>query len=357
MSSEPLAIRTAGLRKTYRRGGEEVVALAGVDLEVPRGQVFGVLGTSGAGKSTLIRCLNGLERPTAGTVEVDGVELTGLSRSALRAQRRRIGMVFQHFNLLNSRTAAGNVALPLEIVGVGRRERRERALRLLDLVDLADHAGAHPAQLSGGQKQRVGIARALAAEPSVLLSDEATSALDEQTAESVLALLRDLNRRLGLTIVLVTHQLSVVKQMCDAAVLLRDGVALDAGSLAEAAARPASPLGRVLLPALPAESGDDERDAGARELLDLVVTGEAARAAVAPLDADADEPIRAALRAAGVAWELLAAVYEPVGGTPVARLRVALDGSQEARAAARRALADAGANPQAPRPATEEAIA
>jgi len=357
MSSEPLAIRTAGLRKTYRRGGEEVVALAGVDLEVPRGQVFGVLGTSGAGKSTLIRCLNGLERPTAGTVEVDGVELTGLSRAALRAQRRRIGMVFQHFNLLNSRTAAGNVALPLEIVGVGRRERRERALRLLDLVDLADHAGAHPAQLSGGQKQRVGIARALAAEPSVLLSDEATSALDEQTAESVLALLRDLNRRLGLTIVLVTHQLSVVKQMCDAAVLLRDGVALDAGSLAEAAARPASPLGRVLLPALPAESGDDERDAGARELLDLVVTGEAARAAVAPLDADADEPIRAALRAAGVAWELLAAVYEPVGGTPVARLRVALDGSQEARAAARRALADAGANPQAPRPATEEAIA
>ncbi|HST43577.1 MAG TPA: ATP-binding cassette domain-containing protein, partial [Conexibacter sp.] len=206
-ASPDIALRTTALRKVFQRGRTDVVALDGVDLAVARGQIFGVLGTSGAGKSTLIRCLNGLERPTSGAVEVDGVDITALSRAALRAQRRRIGMVFQQFNLLNSRSALQNVALPLEIVGISRRERRERALKLLDLVGLADHADAHPAQLSGGQKQRVGIARALAAEPTVLLSDEATSALDEQTAGSVLDLLSDLNRRLGLTIVLVTHQL------------------------------------------------------------------------------------------------------------------------------------------------------
>ncbi|ADB48706.1 methionine ABC transporter ATP-binding protein [Conexibacter woesei] len=363
--SETPAIRTTGLRKVYRRGGADVVALDGVDLTVPRGQVFGVLGTSGAGKSTLIRTVNGLERATAGSVEVGGVELTRLRGAALREQRRKIGMVFQHFNLLTSRTAAQNVALPLEIVGVDRRERRERAQRLLELVGLGDQADAYPAQLSGGQKQRVGIARALAAEPSVLLSDEATSALDEQTAASVLALLRDLNERLGLTIVLVTHQLSVVKQMADAAVLLRDGRAVDAGTLADAAARPTSPLGRVLLPALPddASAADARRDAHAgslggaadgsaaadgRELLDLVVVGDAARGVVAPLDAAADEPVRAALRAADVRYDVLAAVYEPVGGRPVARLRLALAGTADARAGARRALAAAGANPQQP---------
>lgn len=341
------AIRVAGLRKVFRRAGAEVVALDGVDLEIARGQVFGVLGTSGAGKSTLIRCLNGLERPTAGTVEVDGVDLTRLSRPALRAQRRRIGMVFQHFNLLNSRTAAQNVALPLEIVGLSRRERRARALRLLELVGLSEQAGAHPAQLSGGQKQRVGIARALAAEPAVLLSDEATSALDEQTAGSVLDLLGDLNRRLGLTIVLVTHQLSVVKRMADAAVLLRAGRVVDGGTLADAARRPASPLGRLLLPALPERAGEDE--AGRDEVLDLVVAGAAARHAVGPGAGSGDDPLHAALRAReDVGWELLAATFEPVGGEPVARLRIALDGPADARRALRAALAAAGAHPHEP---------
>ncbi|MDW5597042.1 ATP-binding cassette domain-containing protein [Conexibacter stalactiti] len=334
--SPDIALRTTALRKVFRRGSTDVVALDGVDLAVARGQVFGVLGTSGAGKSTLIRCLNGLERPTTGAVEVDGVDITALSRSALRAQRRRIGMVFQQFNLLNSRSALQNVALPLEIVGISRKQRRERALKLLDLVGLSDHADAHPAQLSGGQKQRVGIARALAAEPTVLLSDEATSALDEQTAGSVLDLLSDLNRRLGLTIVLVTHQLAVVKRMCDAAVLLREGRVVDGGTLADAAARPASPLGRLLLPALP-----DGGEHGA-EVLDLVFVGEQARRVMAR--DDADDP----LRARGVAVELLAAAYEPVGGEPVARLRVALRGPVEQRAADRAALTAAGAHPHEP---------
>lgn len=336
-ASPDIALRTTALRKVFQRGRADVVALDGVDLAVARGQIFGVLGTSGAGKSTLIRCLNGLERPTSGAVEVDGVDITALSRAALRAQRRRIGMVFQQFNLLNSRSALQNVALPLEIVGTPRRGRRERALELLDLVGLADHADAHPAQLSGGQKQRVGIARALAAEPTVLLSDEATSALDEQTAGSVLDLLSDLNRRLGLTIVLVTHQLAVVKRMCDAAVLLRAGQVVDGGTLADAAARPASPLGRLLLPALP--DGEDHGD----EVLDLVFVGEQARRVMARED-HAEDP----LRASGVAVELLAAAYEPVGGAPVARLRVALRGPAEQRAADRAALTAAGAHPQVP---------
>ncbi len=185
--------------KTYSAGEQSVEALQGVTLHVAKGEIFGVVGPSGAGKSTLIRCVNLLERPTSGSIRVNGQELTALTPAELRAARQRIGMIFQHFNLLSSRTVAGNVAFPLEITNLDPAQRAERVRELLALVGLSDKANAYPAQLSGGQKQRVGIARALATQPDVLLCDEATSALDPQNTSAILELLRDLNRRLGLT--------------------------------------------------------------------------------------------------------------------------------------------------------------
>lgn len=225
------------LRKVYRQASREVVALDGVDLHVRQGEIFGVLGQSGAGKSTLIRCVNLLERPTAGTVIVAGQELTALPAAGLREARQQIGMIFQHFNLLNSRTVAENVALPLEITGQNHVARAARVRDLLQLVGLADKADAYPSQLSGGQKQRVGIARALAVEPKVLLSDEATSALDPQTTQSILDLLKDLNQRLGLTILLITHELNVVKRICDSIAVMSAGRIVERGPVVEVLTR------------------------------------------------------------------------------------------------------------------------
>ncbi|GAA3756705.1 methionine ABC transporter ATP-binding protein [Spinactinospora alkalitolerans] len=245
-----------GLRKVYRLKDREVHALDGVDLHVRQGEIYGVVGQSGAGKSTLLRCVNLLERPTGGTVAVDGAELTSLSGARLRAARRGIGMVHQHFALLSSRTVAANVAFPLEIAGASRGERRRRVGELLELVGLADKAKAYPAQLSGGQKQRVGIARALASRPKVLLSDEATSALDPQTTESILELLRDLNRELDLTILLITHEMDVIKRICDSAAIMESGVLQESGAVLDLLARPGSLLARSLFP-LPATEAPD----------------------------------------------------------------------------------------------------
>lgn len=213
--------------KTYP--GSAQPALSDVSLAVERGEVFGVIGQSGAGKSTLIRLLNALEKPSAGRVIVDGTDLATLTPSALRALRRRIGMIFQNFGLLSSRTVADNVAYPLRLAGVGKAEREVRVAELLDRVGLSERADAYPAQLSGGQKQRVGIARALATRPDILLCDEATSALDPETTRSVLALLRDLNRELGLTIVLITHEMAVVRAVCDRVAVLDAGLLVETG--------------------------------------------------------------------------------------------------------------------------------
>lgn len=206
-------------------------ALGDVSLAVPRGAVFGVIGRSGAGKSTLLRLLNGLERPSAGSVQVDGIDLGTLDQRGLRALRRRVGMIFQSFGLLANRTVAANVALPLELAGVARAERDARVAALLDRVGLADKAASYPALLSGGQRQRVGIARALATRPDVLLCDEATSALDPETTRAVLALLGDLNRELGLTIVLITHEMAVVRAVCSHVAVLDRGRVVDSGPL------------------------------------------------------------------------------------------------------------------------------
>src|SRR6187431_439303 len=238
---------------TKRFGTSEgaVVALDDVSLEVARGEIFGVVGQSGAGKSTLIRTVNLLERPDAGTITVDGRVVTSLTDRDLRIARQGIGMVFQHFNLLSSRTVRGNVELALEVIGVDGKERRSRAGEILELVGLSSKADAYPAQLSGGQKQRVGIARSLAGRPSVLLSDEATSALDPETTRSILDLLRELNQRLGLTILLITHEMDVVKRICHSAAVMRDGRFVESGPVAELLQRPDSELTRGLFPLPP----------------------------------------------------------------------------------------------------------
>ena len=236
------------LSKIYGPG--QPPALDKVSLSIADGAIFGILGRSGAGKSTLLRCLNLLERPTSGRILLDGADLTALSDSELRRQRQRIGMIFQGFNLLHSRNVFDNVAVPLEIARVSKEQRHSRVRELLDLVGLSDKAQAFPSQLSGGQKQRVGIARALAARPAYILSDEATSALDPETTDSILQLLRNINRQLGVTIVLITHELEVVKAICDSAVSLAAGRIVESGSLVQLQADPSSKLGRLLTPGL-----------------------------------------------------------------------------------------------------------
>lgn len=232
---------------TRRYSPDQRPALDNVSLTIPDGAIFGILGRSGAGKSTLIRCLNLLERPDTGRVLIDGEDITRLSHAALRQQRQRSGMIFQHFNLLHSRSVAGNVAVPLEIAGVKSPQRRARVAELLDLVGLSEKANAFPAQLSGGQQQRVGIARALAAQPGYLLCDEATSALDVETTASVLALLQQINQQFGLTIVMITHQLEVVKAICDRAALLEGGKIVESGALSTLLRQPESVLRKALL--------------------------------------------------------------------------------------------------------------
>src|SRR5690625_1990237 len=207
-----IMIQLKGISKTF--GGTRAVhALTNVDLQIPQGKIFGIIGPSGAGKSTLLRCINLLEEPDTGEVWVDNMRLDTLSSAELRQARQKMGMIFQHFNLLTSRTVAENIAFPLEIAGVPAKERQRKVANLLEIVGLADKAQAYPAQLSGGQKQRVGIARALANDPQVLLCDEATSALDPETTKSVLKLLQSINQRLGLTIVLITHEMPVIQEI------------------------------------------------------------------------------------------------------------------------------------------------
>lgn len=233
------------LSKVY--AGEGQPALDDINLVVPKGAIYGILGRSGAGKSTLIRCLNLLERPTSGRIIMNGQDITTYSQRELRLHRQRTGMVFQHFNLIHARNVEDNIAVPLEIAGLPKDKRKVRVLELLELVGLSDKAQAFPSQLSGGQKQRVGIARALAAHPDILLCDEATSALDPETTASVLALLAEINRKLGLTIVLITHQLEVVKTICDHAALLEKGQLIESGPLSERLVDPFSRLRSALL--------------------------------------------------------------------------------------------------------------
>ncbi|KND54933.1 Methionine ABC transporter ATP-binding protein [Candidatus Paraburkholderia kirkii] len=254
---------------------------ASPNLTIPAGEVFGIIGRSGAGKSTLVRTVNLLTRPSEGNVIVDGRDLTTLSRDDLRAARRDIGMIFQHFNLLSSRTVFDNVALPLELAGKKRAEIEAAVLPLLELVGLTTHKDKYPAQISGGQKQRVGIARALASNPKVLLSDEATSTLDPETTRAILDLLRKINRELGLTIVLITHQMEVIKQVCDRVAVLEAGRVVEEGKVVDVFMQPHHEVTRALIgdviahklpPALKARVSERLKT-GSGHLLRLAFTG------------------------------------------------------------------------------------
>ena len=241
-------IRFEKVSKTFVTTAGEVQALSEIDLNIEKGCIFGVIGSSGAGKSTLVRCMNLLERPTSGEVYFDDVNLTKLPTMAeLRKMRRKIGMIFQQFNLLEQRDALGNVCYPLEISGVSKKEAKEKAKELLKMVGLEDRIHSFPAQLSGGQKQRVAIARALATDPDVLLCDEATSALDPGTTRAILDLLKDINEKLGVTIVVITHEMKVVEQICDKVAVIHDGKVVEAGDVKEIFLNPQSKVTQHLL--------------------------------------------------------------------------------------------------------------
>lgn len=280
-----------------RRFGD-VQALDGISLTVAKGEVLGIIGRSGAGKSTLIRCLNGLERPDRGSIRIEGTDIATLSEGELQPLRRRIGMIFQHFNLLSAKTVEENVALPLKIGGVSKTERLARARELLDLVGLTDKAKAYPASLSGGQKQRVGIARALAAKPALLLSDEATSALDPETTRSILALLRDINRKLGLTIVLITHEMDVVREVADRVAVIEGGRIVEEDAVWRVFSDPRAEITQSLLkgsrPQLPqfiAERLGPELP-GIEAILSLDAAGSAVEATLSVLASIASEGVR-----------------------------------------------------------------
>ena len=227
------------ITKTYG-GKTHVQALKGISLTINDGEIFGIIGKSGAGKSTLVRCINMLEKPTSGKVIIDDKELTSMSDSQLRAERKNIGMIFQHFNLLSSRTVFDNIAFPLELIGASKEVIASKVESLLELVGLTDRQYNYPSQLSGGQKQRVGIARALASDPKILLCDEATSALDPQTTQSILELLKDINKRLGITIVIITHEMAVIKAICDRVAVIEGGVIKEQGRVIDIFASPTS---------------------------------------------------------------------------------------------------------------------
>ncbi|WP_296824970.1 methionine ABC transporter ATP-binding protein [uncultured Megasphaera sp.] len=227
------------ITKTYG-GKTHVQALKGISLTIHDGEIFGIIGKSGAGKSTLVRCINMLEKPTTGKVIIDDKELTTMSDSQLRAERKNIGMIFQHFNLLSSRTVFDNIAFPLELAGASKEVIRSKVDSLLELVGLTDRQFNYPSQLSGGQKQRVGIARALASDPKILLCDEATSALDPQTTKSILELLKDINKRLGITIVIITHEMAVIKEICDRVAVIEGGVIKEQGRVIDVFTNPQS---------------------------------------------------------------------------------------------------------------------
>lgn len=243
---EPM-IQVENLCKSFSTKSGTVEAARNISFSIEKGEIFGIIGLSGAGKSTLVRCLNLLERPTSGSVWVNGKNLTELSERELRKERQNIGMIFQHFNLLMQRTALDNVCFPMEIVGISKKEARKKALEYLKIVGLEEKALFYPSQLSGGQKQRVAIARVLASDPEILLCDEATSALDPQTTKSILELIRKINKEYGITVVVITHEMSVVQEICNRVAVLERGVLVESGTVEELFRSPKTEAARRLV--------------------------------------------------------------------------------------------------------------
>ncbi|HEX7055959.1 MAG TPA: methionine ABC transporter ATP-binding protein [Bacilli bacterium] len=315
-------IRISGLSKVYKTESGEITALRQVDLHVKKGQIFGIIGVSGAGKSTLIRCINLLEQPTSGSIFIDGQEIVALRGAELRKLRSSLGMIFQHFNLLMQRTVAGNVAFPLEIAGVKKAEIKRRTGELLELVGLSDKAKSYPAQLSGGQKQRVAIARALACNPKVLLCDEATSALDPLTTKSILSLLKDINRKLGLTIVLITHEMEVIKEICDQVAVIDQNQIVEMGPVIDVIARPKSEAARRLFGNgnrnLPLRD-DVSADGNYRTRVKVVFTGDAALQPV----------VSNLVRLYGINANIMYGNIDYIQGAPLGELVLELSGEKD----------------------------
>lgn len=299
--------------------GRELHALAGIDLDIQAGEVFGIIGRSGAGKSTLIRMLNLLERPTRGEVWVDGNDITRFDDAQLRAFRQGVGMVFQHFNLLSSRTVLDNVCFPLKLAGLPKARRLERAREVLELVGLSDHINKYPRQLSGGQQQRVGIARALANHPKILLCDEATSALDPETTQSILRLLAEINRDLGLTIVLITHGMDVIRSVCDKVAVIDAGIIVESGDVLDVFLHPKHAVTQSLL----SESGI-EADAWRERVHDGV--GRVLRLSFR--GAGIAQPVLSrATRSLNIDFSVLQGTVGHIRNTPYGQLVVALSGA------------------------------
>ncbi|MGN8549715.1 methionine ABC transporter ATP-binding protein [Bradyrhizobium sp. 13971] len=329
-------IRFEAVSKVYPayRDKPSVHALQAIDFVIPRGSITGVIGRSGAGKSSLVRLINGLEKPSSGRVVVDNSEISALAGRELRLAQRSIGMIFQHFNLLSSRTAADNIALPLEIAGWSRADIAVRVAELLELVGIADKYDRYPSELSGGQKQRIGIARALATRPNVLLSDEATSALDPQTTRAILDLLANINRELGVTIVLITHEMSVVRQLAKEVAVIDGGHVVERGHVAEIFTHPRHPVTQAFLsevigdsvPVSLASRLSLQPVAGGQAVLRVQVRGtEAGDTVVARLSRELSHDVA-----------LLSARIDEIGGQHVGSLILGIPGGE---AAARRALA------------------
>lgn len=335
-----VAFERVSKRFAAGRTGAEVVALDNIDLIVPRGSVTGIIGRSGAGKSTLIRLVNGLEKPSSGRVLVDGVDVAGLDEKSLRSVRRSIGMIFQHFNLLSSRTAFDNIALPLEIAGVDKQSIEKRVTPLLDLVGLSDKRDRYPAELSGGQKQRIGIARALATEPKLLLSDEATSALDPETTRSILALLKQINKELGLTVLLITHEMEVVKTIADHVAVIDGGRIVEQGSTFDVFTGHTHETTRALLgglagmrlPEFLTSRMSEQPEPGSRTILRVIFKGE-----------NATEPMLARLGSdLGIEVNILAGAVDEIAGRPFGMLVVSLRADEVKITEARQFLANHG---------------
>ncbi|MFJ4372681.1 methionine ABC transporter ATP-binding protein [Pseudomonas japonica] len=316
-------VRFVGLHKTYP--GQDAPALADIDLNIQHGEIFGIIGRSGAGKSSLIRTINRLEQPSGGRVLIDQVDIAEYDEDKLVGLRRRIGMIFQHFNLMSAKTVWQNVELPLKVAGVAKAERRRKVEELLELVGLQEKHHVYPAQLSGGQKQRVGIARALVHDPAILLCDEATSALDPETTESILELLRDINRRLGLTIILITHEMAVIRDICHRVVVLERGRIVEQGEVWRVFGDPRHEVSKTLLaplqPALPASLLarllPSAPETGAALVLRLRISGE-----------DREAPDLAALFAAlGGRVSLLQGGIEPIQDRALGQLVISVAGS------------------------------
>lgn len=319
--------------KTFTTKSGYVHAVRDVSLQIDEGEIYGIIGFSGAGKSTLVRCINLLERPEAGNVTVDGRELLKLDASQLRESRKKIGMIFQHFNLMRLRTVAQNVAFPLKKSGLSKEEIACKVKELLELVDLSEKANVYPSQLSGGQKQRVAIARALANDPKVLLCDEATSALDPQTTHSILKLIKDINQKLNLTVVLITHEMGVVKEICDRVAVMEDGRVVEEGSIVDIFTHPQAKMTKSFI----ASTSTTDR------IYDLIEEGHALTElgedeVIVSLKYDASNATQALIseisRTYDVDCNIIFGNIEVVKDTPIGTLIVVLKGDPEKRKAA-----------------------